>query len=397
MAGRVVVTSAGVVSAIAVGSEEFEQALFRGACGVKPSDRFQGEPVAEVSGFDPKPWLGNKGVRVLDRGARMLSVAAQMALGNQGPTEDGGPEVGMVFGTMFGSAHSIVSFDWSGVTEGPSYVNPMEFPNTVINSASGQAAIRFHLRGLSSTVCSGLASGLYALNYAAECLRLGRAQMLLAGGAEELCDETLQGFLKTGVASRAGCLRPFDAGRDGTVAGEGCALWMLESEESAAARSATPWLEICGFGARQDARGLQHYNSRADGATEAIRMALAASAITPEQVACVVSSASGSLAGDAMEATALRNVFGSRLEALPVCAPKAALGEALGASGAFAATVAGLALQKQLRPPTSGCRQAEYGVRISSDPLPVEGEFALVNAFSCDGNCAALVLRQWRN
>ena len=386
-----------MISAVAAGFEEFDRALFQADAGVKPSDRFQGAPVAEISGFDPKPWLGNKGVRVLDRGARMLCVAAQMALGKQGLAEDGGPEVGMVCGTMYGSAHSIVSFDWSGVTEGPNYVNPMEFPNTVINSASGQAAIRYHLRGLNSSVCSGLASGLYALNYAAECLRFGRAQVLLAGGAEELCDESLLGFQKNGLASPSGFARPFDPDRDGTVPGEGCAMWVLECEESAAARGVTPWLEVCGFGARQEARGIHRYNPRAESATEAIRMALAASSVAPEQIACVVSSASGSPPGDAMEAAALRNVFGSRLEALPVYAPKAALGEALGASAAFAAMAAGLALQKQSLPPTAGCRQADYGVRISSSPQFVDGEYALVNAFGCDGNCAALVLRQWKN
>lgn len=397
MAGRVVVTGAGVISPIAAGYEEFEQALYRGESGSKPSDRFQGATVAEVAGFEAQRWLGNKGIRVLDRGARMLCVAAQMALANQGLAEDGGPEVGMVCGTMFGSVHSIVSFDWSGLTEGPSYVNPMEFPNTVINSASGQAAIRYHLRGMNSSICSGFASSLYALHYAAECLRFGRARVLLAGGAEELCDESLQGFLRTGMMSPSGCARPFGADRDGTVPGEGSAMWVVESEESAAGRGAAPWLEICGFGARQEAQGLQHYSPRAEAAGDAIHMALAASSIAPEQVACVVASAGGSREGDAMEAAALRSVFGSRMDTLPVFAPKAALGEALGASGAFAAMAAGLALRRGSLPPTAGCGPVEYGMRVSPEPQPVEGEFALVNAFGCDGNCAALVLRLWKN
>src|SRR5262245_12807620 len=138
MAGRVVVTSAGVISPIGAGIEMFEQALFNGHKGIRASSRFEGRPVAEIPDFDSAQWLGNKGVRVLDRGARLLCVAAQMALG-----ETEGPEIGLVCGTMFGSMHSIVEFDWTGVTEGPSYVNPMQFPNTVINSASGQAAIRY--------------------------------------------------------------------------------------------------------------------------------------------------------------------------------------------------------------------------------------------------------------
>lgn len=98
-----------------------------------------------------------------------------------------------------------------------------------------------------------------------------------------------------------------------------------------------------------------------------------------------------------MEAAALRSVFGSRMDTLPVFAPKAALGEALGASGAFAAMAAGLALRRGSLPPTAACGSVEYGLRVSPEPQPVEGEFALVNAFGCDGNCAALVLRLWKN
>src|SRR5262245_54170958 len=131
MAGRVVVTSAGVISPVGAGLEAFERGVYSGEAGIRPSSRFEGRPVAEIPDFDSARWLGNKGVRVLDRGARLLCIAAQMTLG-----EIDGPEIGLVCGTMFGSMHSIVEFDWTGVTEGPSYVNPMQFPNTVINSAS---------------------------------------------------------------------------------------------------------------------------------------------------------------------------------------------------------------------------------------------------------------------
>lgn len=316
MAGRVVVTGAGVISPIGAGMEAFGQALYNGDAGVRSSARFEGRPVAEISDFDPAPWLGNKGVRVLDRGARLLCVAAQMALGGIE-----GPEIGLVCGTMFGSMHSIVEFDWTGVTEGPNYVNPMQFPNTVINSASGQAAIRYKLRGLNSTVCAGTASGLFAIHYAAECLRLGRAQMLLAGGAEELCEESLLGFRETGAESPTGSARPFGAERDGAVAGEGAALWVVETEESARARNANPLFEICGFGARQSARGIQDFTGGVEDASEAISEALLMSQIPPSRIACVVASASGSRTGDAMEARALRSVFGDALEeSAGVCA-----------------------------------------------------------------------------
>src|SRR5439155_18478109 len=116
-------------------------------------------------------------------------------------------------GTVFGSVHSITSFDWSGLEDGPAYVSPMEFPNTVINAPAGQAAIKHRLRGVNSTVCAGVASGLHAINYAADFLRFGRARALLAGGVEELCEETVLGCRGIGMASHGHVARPFDPAR----------------------------------------------------------------------------------------------------------------------------------------------------------------------------------------
>jgi 3-oxoacyl-[acyl-carrier-protein] synthase II len=394
MSARVVVTGAGVISSIGAGVEEFERNLYAGCSGIGPSPLLgEGAIAAEVRNFNPQPWLGNKGIRVLDRSARLLCVSAHMALTSTGLQQqeggEGDPNLGLVCGTMFGSVHSITSFDWSGVCDGPAYVNPMEFPNTVINSPAGQAAIKHKLRGVNSTISAGLVSGLYAIHYAAEFLRFGRATALLAGGVEELCEESFVSFGKAGVISESGCLRPFGANRDGMVLGEGSALWMLETLESAQARGAAPLLEICGFGAAHDAHNIRAYRVRGEGAASAIRQALAAAGIGPEAIGCVVAGASGSRAGDEMEAHALRHVFGARLERIPVCAPKAAFGECLGASGALCALVAGLALQRRCAPPAVGVQDG-LG---RPETCPTDGEYALVNCFGCDGNNAALVLK----
>src|SRR5437870_12846577 len=187
VSARVVVTGAGVICSIGAGIEEFERNLYAGCSGVGPSPLLGETAIAaEVRNFNPTPWLGSKGIRVLDRSARLLSVAAHMALtatGLQQPEGgEGDPNLGLVCGTMFGSVHSITSFDWSGVTDGPTYVNPMEFPNTVINSPAGQAAIKHKLRGVNSTISAGVGAGPYAIHDAAGVLGFGRAAALLAGG-----------------------------------------------------------------------------------------------------------------------------------------------------------------------------------------------------------------------
>jgi 3-oxoacyl-[acyl-carrier-protein] synthase II len=398
---RVVVTAAGVISPLGAGVENFGCALFAGKSAVAPSPRFPGLSAADLGDFNPQPWLGNKGIRVLDRSARLLAVAAQMALCDSGLSLDNGeredPGLGLVCGTAFGSLHSITSFDWSGLQDGPNYVSPMEFPNTVINAPAGQAAIKHKLRGANSTVCAGLASGLYAIHYAAEFLRFGRADALLAGGVEELCEESVEGFRKTGVTSPSGRAQPFGADRDGIVPGEGSALWMLETADTAEARGRPPWLEICGFGSAQDAHSICAFDLRGHGAVESMQQALANSEINADQVACVIASASGSIPGDEMEARALERVFGAALSHTPVCAPKAAFGEAMGASGALSALAAGIALLQRSVPPTAGFTGDGSRLQLCAQAQPISKDYALVNAFGCDGNNASLVIRLWKN
>src|SRR5207247_11312972 len=140
---------------------------------------------------------------------------------------------------------------------------------------------------------------------------------------------------------------------------EGCAAWKAATARNAEARGGKALFEICGFGAAQDAHDIQAYRVRGEGATAAITQALRAADIGPEAIGCIIAGASGSRAGDEMEIHALRNVFGARLEKIPMSAPKAAFGEALGASGALCALSAGLALANGSVPPTAGFRRAD--------------------------------------
>ncbi len=401
---RIVVTGVGVISSIGAGVTEFEKGLYEGLSGLEPKTLFPeilpGGLAGEVRNFTPQQWLGPKGLRVLDRSARLLCVAASMALREsglvQGEGSAGDPNLGLVCGTMFGSVHSIASFDWSGLNDGPNLVNPMEFPNTVLNSPAGQAAIKHKLRGVNSTISAGLVSGLYAIHYAAEFLRFGRASALLAGGVEELAEESFLSFHKAGFGSASGRMRPFNPERDGSLIGEGSALWTLETAEGASKRGVEPLLEVSGFGSAHDAESLESYNVRAEGASTAIRNALQSAGVGPDRIGCIIASANGSRTADAMELRALELVFGSSLGSIPVAAPKAAFGEALGVSGALLAVVGGIALRRREAPPTSGFAAANGPLRLSDKPQPFDRDSVLVNCFGCDGNNTALVLRSAR-
>ena len=150
-------------------------------------------------------------------------------------------------------------------------------------------------------------------------------------------------------------------------------------------------LVVCGFGEAQDDA------PTAECAAAAMRQAIRNSAISPEEIACVVAGASGSPSVDEAEERALLEVFGPRLGEIPVCAPKAALGEAMGASGAYGAVVGGLALMRQSAPPTANHDGHSSGpLALSSQAQEIRGEYALVNAFSHDGNATSLILRLWK-
>jgi 3-oxoacyl-[acyl-carrier-protein] synthase II len=401
---RIVVSGAGVIASIGAGWEEFAEAIYRGESGLRTSAVVDLEDSAsqacEVADFTPQRWLGPKGVRALDRSARLLAVAAQMALESVDRVtpegEEGDPGLGLVCGTIFGSVHSIASFDWSGLEDGVKYVNPMAFPNTVINSPAGQAAIKHRLRGVNSTISAGLASSLYAIDYAADFLRFGRASMLLAGGVEEIAEESYLGFRKNGLLSQSNRSQPFSQNRDGVVLGEGSALFALESAERAAERGASILAEVVSFGSFHDAHSIDRYSVSAEGAVSAIRSALDGAGIEPASVSFIVSGASGSRGGDHMELEALRRVFGPELGRTPICCPKASLGETLGASGALATAVALTSFERGLIPPTAGADSIPEGLLVSREAQPVLGDWALITGFSCDGNNAALILRRWR-
>lgn len=399
MNDRVVVTGAGVITSLGSGMELFSDGLYLGKSCAAPSTRLNGSLACEVPDFTPVPWLGAKGIRVLDRAARLLAVASHMALESAGFLRDAAPEgdpgVGLVCGTMFGGVHSIASFDHAGITDGPNGVNPADFPNTVINSPTGHAGIRFKLRGVNSTISAGLASGLQAIGYAVDVLRFRRSRSVLAGGVEELCEEAMSGFESTGLMTADESIRPFGPDRSGTLPGEGAALWMLELEETARARNATPLLEILGFGAVHDGAAAAAVHSKGRGAADAMSAAISAAGLRPSDISSVFASANGSRLGDDIEARALGAVFAGNPP--PVCAPKAFWGEAMGASGALAALAAGVALQRGLLPPTPCYRRSEYALKLSAAAQEISSGPALINALGCDGINVCLVIGLCRN
>jgi 3-oxoacyl-[acyl-carrier-protein] synthase II len=305
-------------------------------------------------------------------------------------------EVGRGVGPPYGSVRTIAEFDRRAIEEGPMYASPLDFANTVINAAAGQTAIWLGLRGLNSTIATSQTSGLRAIAYAAGFIESGRCDVLLAGGAEELCLESFLSMERAGFIAPAGHAEPVPFGPDhaGFLPGEGAALIVLESAELAARRGARVLAEVRGYGIAFDP-------SRGGDAEEAIRAteravaaALTAAGIGPDDVGAVSASANGGPL-DELEARGLARALGQRAAALPITAIKGSLGETLGADGGLQAVVALESLRKGELPGIRGLSRpgAEFRFPLAgSEPRRLVGPSLLLHSQGWDGQRCAVVI-----
>ncbi len=403
MARRVLVTGIGMLSPLGDSPAALHAARLGGTRAWAPPTRFPLEgaapaPVAELR-FDAQAILGSeRNLRPLDRISQIVTATAQLALVDAGltPAEVAAGEVGLCLGTMFCGVHTIAEFDRRGLERGPNYVSPFDFANTVINAAAGQTAIWHGLSGVNSTVSGAAAASLHALGQAFDLIRAGRADLVLAGGADELCSETYLGFARAGLLGGAepGCTIPFDRRRTGFMSSEGAALLVLESAESAARRGARAHAEILGWGGAFDPLRGQDPRAACRSVARAVGQALALSATDPEQIEACAAGACGSPAGDRAEALGLQAALGLHAQSVPVTALKSLLGETLGAAGALQVVDLLAAGQAGVLPGIAGLREADAEVTLDlrAEPRALTLRRALVSALGSDGGSAALVL-----
>lgn len=399
---RVAVTGAGALSPVADSPAGLHAALCEGRSALKPIELFPLDGMTyraagEIRPFEPKDYLGDRNLRPVDRTARLLLVAAQQALEGSGWTAEmrAAREVGLVLGTMFCSVRTIAEFDRRAVQLGPSYASPLDFANSVINAAAGQAAIWHNLRGINTTLTGGEASSLLALAYAMDLIRHGRAEALLASGAEELCFESFLGHDRAGRLGHRPV--PFDAQRDGFALAEGAAALMLESVEGAAVRGARILATLRGHGQTFDPSSGTDEAAEAVAVARAVRLALEDAEVQPGDLDLLVLAANGSVRGDRAEARGVAQVLGPRAADIPVAAPKAQLGEALGASGAFQALTALGVFSDGVVPGVTGLESTDEGfplggVSPETRRLDRRPRLALLHAAGTDGQCSAIVV-----
>lgn len=360
---RVVITGIGVLSPVGIGRDKYREALFQGKAGFRTISLFDTASfnvhiAGEISDFDPVLFLGKKGLRTLDRSTRLISSAAKLAIddANLQITDENTHSIGISIGTTFGSLHSISQFDREGLIEGPRYVNPSHFPNTVINSPASQVSIRFKIKGFNTTISTGFCAGLDAFSYASDFIMLNRANVVLAGGVEELCEETFFGFHNlgylSGVDGSEPVCCPFDARRNGIILSEGAAVLVLEDLEHALKRGADILAVVMGYGNSFDPLADKDFKHAGKGLKNAITLALKDASLNPEDIAYISASANSTKGLDRMETRVIKEVFGKNAFNIPVSSIKSMVGESFSASGALSLAAAVDAIKNEFIPPT---------------------------------------------
>ncbi|HET7572680.1 MAG TPA: beta-ketoacyl-ACP synthase II [Gaiellaceae bacterium] len=361
---RVAVTGLGAITPIGNDARATWRAAVAGESGIDfirafDASSFPVRVAAEVKDFDPTSVASAKEARKLDRNVLLALGAAREAVADAHLDGAYDPaRVGILFGTAIGGFLGIMEQAEVLRERGPERVAPTFIPNVLVDTASGQLAISLGFRGPNYAPVSACATGSTAVGEAAELIRRGDADAVLAGGAEAcLHPLILAGFCAMrGLAAEdehpPRASRPFDATRAGFVMGEGACVLVLEELEAARRRGATVYAEVLGYGMSNDAHHLAQPDPESQGVAEMMRRALARAGVEPERVGYVNAHGTSTPLGDAAETKAIKDVFGDHAYRLAVSSTKSVTGHCFGAAGAIEAMMCVRAVHEGVLPPT---------------------------------------------
>ena len=351
---------------------------------------------AEVKDFDASAVASPKEVRKLERNVLLALGAGREAVADAGLDGAYSPDrVGILFGTAIGGFLGMMEQHDILRERGLTRVSPTFIPSVLADAASGQLAISLGYRGPNYAPVSACATGSHAVGEAAELVRRGGADAVLAGGAEAC----MHPLILAGFCSMRGLVaeeedprlasRPFDATRAGFVMGEGACVLVVEELEAARKRGATIYAEILGYGASNDAHHMAQPDPEFVGVAEMMRRALAGAGVAPEQVGYINAHGTSTPLGDLAETNAIKEVFGKHAYELAVSSTKSVTGHCFGAAGAIEAMMCVLAIHEGVLPPTINYRNPDPECDLDyvpNEPRETKIDVALSNAMGLGGH-----------
>lgn len=410
---RVVITGMGAVTPLGLSVAETWDALLAGRSGIAPITKFDTSELrtrfaGELKGFDPKNYMERKEARRLDPYIQYALAATSQAVTDSGLdfSKETPTDAGVLLATCIGGITTLVENVLLAQKRGLRKVNPFLIPNTLVDSAAGQIAILYNLRGPNFSVVNACASGTAVTGEAYELIRRGDAHMMIAGGAEAgLLPIMMAGFdvisaMSTRNDDPAAACRPFDAHRDGFVMSEGCAILVLESLEHAQARNARIYAEIVGYGNSADAYHMAIPHLNGQGAEDAMNMALRkalAHGVKPTDLDYLNAHGTGTELNDPGETKVIKRVFGEHAYNMKISSTKSMLGHLMGAAGAIEAIVCAKTIEQGVIPPTINLETPDPACDLNYTPQkPVQADVAVAmsNGFGLGGHNACLILRR---
>ena len=409
---RVVITGMGAVTPLGNDVETSWQTLIAGESGAGPITQFDASeyPVhfaCELKDFEPTQWIEHKQARRMDRFAQMILAAARQAEADSGiDIASEADRVGAAVATGIGGLKSFQDCYDTLRDRGPDRVNPFSIPAIIPNMGAGWVSMELGTRGPLSSQCTACAASNMAIGESADAIRLGRADVMLAGGTEAPVTRVgIAGFGSMRALSRRNDdpkrgSRPFDAGRDGFVMGEAGAILVLEELEHARTRGAKIYAELLGYGLSSDANHITEPDPSGENPARAMKMAFGDAGIHPTEVGYINAHGTSTPLGDASETRVIKLAVGEETAyKVAVSSTKGATGHCLGAAGAVEAIFTVLAVQRGMLPPTINYENPDPLCDL--DYIPNEAREApelrvgVSNSFGFGGHNASIVVRKW--
>ena len=409
---RIVVTGIGVVSPVGVGKTNYWNSLVSGISGVGRITHFDPtgfdvQIAAEVKGFDVTNWIERKESRRMDRFVHFGVAAALDAIEDAGLkiTPANAERVGVLVGSGIGGLQTLEDQVKVLIQNGPSKISPFLIPMMIADMASGHISIITGAKGPNSTVVTACATGAHALGDSLEIIRRGAADVMICGGTEAAVTQVgVAGFgnMKAMTSkyndNPTKASRPFEAGRDGFVIGEGAGVVVLESLEHAEARGAHIYCELGGYGMSGDAYHMTQPAAGGEGVARAMVAALKDADVQPEMVGYINAHGTSTPLNDKNETAALKSVFGDYAYKLAVSSTKSMTGHLLGGAGGIEAVAAALAIHTGVLPPTINYDNPDPDCDLDYIPNVArtqQVEVAVSNNSGFGGHYAVIVMKRY--
>ncbi len=403
----IAVTGLGLVTPIGLGHETVWPGLLAGRSGFRPvasfdTARHSAHVGAEVLGFDPSAWVRRLPLESVGRASQLAIAAARLALDDAGIdaagfSDEQAERIGVAMGTTSGEPLEIERLDDLMMADRLGELGGELAGRYPCHLIAAHVASELGFAGPNQMIPTACAAGNYAIAHALETLRAGRADLMIAGGADSFSRITYTGFAKLGAIA-PDFVRPFARNRKGMIPGEGAGVIVLEPTERARARGARIYAEIAGYGLSCDAHHMTAAHPEGDGPARAMERALASSGLTAAEVSYVSAHGTGTPTNDKLETLAVHRVFGAGPR-VPVSSIKSMIGHTMGAASGIEAAVCALAIHEGWIPPTMNFDEADPECDLDCVPnqarqIPVE--VAMNNAYAFGGNNASVIFRRCR-